>query len=126
MSKKFLLNPKAEGQVCKHPESGIAFLIRPISTEQHEELRKKSLKGDKTDFQKWGALYAVAAIAGWEPREGEDDTTVHDANGPVECSEDNLRVFGKNQCFNIMPWIAEKATGLNQFIAEEEAEAKNG
>ncbi|HQS59965.1 MAG: hypothetical protein B7Y56_03410 [Gallionellales bacterium 35-53-114] len=126
MSKKFLLNPKAEGQVCVHPESGIAFLIRPLSTEQHDDIRKKSMKSDKSlDFPKWGANYAVAAIAGWEPREGEDDAGVYDENGLVECNEANLKVFGRNQCLNIMTWVAEKATGLNQFIAVEEADAKN-
>lgn len=126
MSKKFLLNPKNEGQVHVHPESGISFRIRPITADQHDELRRKSLKEDKAlDFPKWGANYAVAAIADWNPREGHDDATVYDDKGPVECTEANLRVFGRNQCLNIIPWIVEKATGLNQFVIAEEAEAKN-
>lgn len=126
MSRKFLLNPKAEGQICKHPESGIAFRILPLNAEQHDDIRSQSLKADGTvDYPKWGERYAVAAIADWSPREGQDDSTVFDETGPVECNEANKRVFGRNQCATIMPWIANKATGLNQFVMDEETAAKN-
>jgi hypothetical protein len=126
MSKKFLLNPNAAGQICKHPESGIAFRILPVKADLHDEIRRKSLKADgAVDYPKWGGEYAVAAIADWSPREGQDDATVFDDNGPVECNEANKRIFGRNQCVTIMPWIANKATGLNQFLVDEETAAKN-
>lgn len=124
--KKFLLNPKAEGQICQHPESGIAFRILPVTSDQHDAIRNKALKADGTvDYPKWGEEYAAASIADWSPREGQNDATVYDDNGPVECTEANRRIFGKNQCVTIMPWIAKKATGLNQFVIDEETAAKN-
>lgn len=119
MSVKLLLNPKAEAQPCVHPDTGITFMVRPVSPDKHEEIRRKSLKNDRTlDVAKWGANFAVEAIAGW----GDE---VGDANGPVECNEANLRTFGRQQAVNIMPWIIDQAEGLNQFRVEEETAAKN-
>lgn len=119
MTIKLLLNPAADAKDCIHPETGITFSIRPVSPEQHEKLRRESLNQDKTlNIRKWGENYAVAAIAGW----GDE---VGDANGPVECSEANLRTFGRNQAINIMPWVIDQATSLDQFRIAEEAEAKN-
>lgn len=119
MSVKLLLNPAAEAKSCVHPDTGITFLIRAVSPEKYNELRGQSLNKDRTlDIGKWGANFAVEAIEGW----GDE---VGDANGPVECNEANLRTFGKNQAINIIPWVIEQATGLDQFRIDEEVAAKN-
>lgn len=116
---KLLLNPAAAAKPCIEPQTGVKFMIRPISPEQHEKLRRASTDEDHTlNIRKWGENYAVAAIAGW----GEE---VGDANGPVECNEANLRTFGANQAYNIMPWVIERATSLDQFRVAEETAAKN-
>lgn len=119
MSVKLLLNPAAEARECTHEETGITFLIRPISPGQYDDIRRKSLNQEKTlNIAKWGENFAAAAIAGW----GDE---VGDANGPLECTEANARLFGKQQAVNIMPWIIERATSLDHFRTQEEAAAKN-
>ncbi len=119
MSVKLLLNPAAEAQACVHPDTGITFMVRPVPPEKYDEIRRASLNKDKAlDVAKWGANFAVAAISDW----GDE---VGDKNGPLPCDEANLRTFGRNQAVNIMPWIVEQATSLDQFRAEEEDAAKN-
>lgn len=119
MSVKLLLNPVAEAKECIHPETGVRFMIRPITPEKHEEVRRASLNKERMlDTGKWGANYAVAAIADW-------DEQIGDANGPLPCTEENLRTFGRNQAFNIIPWIIEQATGLDQYRVDEVTAAKN-
>jgi hypothetical protein len=128
MSVKLLLNPAADSRKCLHPDTGINFYIRPISPEQYEEIRRKSLSKERTlETPKWGANFAVAAIAAWGPQSSDDENqnTVGDANGAAECNEANLRIFGRNQAINIMPWIIDQACSLDQFRIEEEAAAKN-
>lgn len=116
---KLLLNPAAETRACVEPQTGITFMIRPISPEQHEKIRRASLNADHSlNIRKWGENYAVAAISGW----GDE---VGDANGPVECNEANLRTFGANQAINLMPWVIDQATGIDQFRVTEETAAKN-
>lgn len=119
MAIKLLLNPAAAAKACTHRESGVTFMVRPIAPEQFEEIRSRSLDADKNrDIIKWSENFAVAAIADW----GND---IGDKNGPLPCTEDNLRTFGRNQAINIMPWVIDQATGLEQFRLEEEAAAKN-
>lgn len=120
MSVKLLLNPAAEAKEFTHPETGIKFTIRMITPSEHEAIRTESRNKSSgvLDMSKWGENYAVKAIADWGDGVG-------DKNGPLPCTKDNLRVFGRNQAVNIIPWIAEKATGLDQFRIEEEAAAKN-
>lgn len=125
---KLLLNPAAAAKPCIEPQTDVKFMIRPISPEQHEQIRSASTNEDHTlNIRKWGSNYAVAAIAGWGPQDESDknQNTVGDANGPVECNEANLRTFGANQAYNIMPWVIERATSLDQFRVAEETAAKN-
>ena len=119
MSVKLLLNPAAAARACVHPDTGITFMIRAISPEKYNEIRNRSVNKDRgLDISKWGANFAVEAIEDW----GDE---VGDATGPLPCSEDNLRTFGKNQAVNIMPWVIDQATGLEQFRLDEEVAAKN-
>lgn len=120
MSVKLLLNPAAAAQACLHAETGITFMIRAISPEKYDEIRRASLNKDKNlELTKWGANFAVAAIEGW----GEE---VGDENGPAACNEDNLRIFGSQQAVNIMPWVIERATSVDQFRLAEVGAAKKG
>jgi hypothetical protein len=120
MSVKLLLNPAADARACVHPDTGITFMVRPITPEQYEAIRRASLTKDKgLDIVKWGTNFAVAAIEGWGDGVG-------DSNGALECNEANLRTFGRNQALNIMPWIIDQACSLDQYRIEEEAAAKNG
>jgi len=119
MSVKLLLNPAADSRACVHPDTGVTFMVRPISPEQYDEIRRASLGKDRTlDSAKWGANFAVAAIEDW----GDE---IGDKNGPLPCTEENLRTFGRNQAINIMPWIIDQACSLDQFRIAEEANAKN-
>ena len=119
MAIKLLLNPAAEAKECIHPETGVKFTIRPINPAKQSEIRKASLgKNGEFDAAKWGANFAVEAIAGW-------DDQIGDATGPLECSDENKRTFGRNQAINIMPWIVDQATSLDQYRVEEETAAKN-
>lgn len=119
MNVKLLLNPAAADKECIHPETGIRFRIRPISPEEYDEIIERSQKKDKTlDFYKSREELAVAAIADW----GKD---VGDKSGPLDCTEANLRTFGRRQAINIMPWVISQATGLDQYRIEEEQAAKN-
>ena len=119
MSVKLLLNPAAAARACTHPDTGITFLIRAVSPDRYNELRKQSLNKDKNlEVGKWGANFAAAAIEDW----GDE---VGDASGPLPCTEENLRIFGKNQAINIIPWVIEQACSLDQFRIEEEVAAKN-
>lgn len=119
MSVKLLLNPAADAKECTEPQTKIKFMIRPIQPEQHENIRRDSLNEDGTlSVKKWGANYAAAAISGWGKEVG-------DANGPVECTEANLRTFGASHAINIMPWVIDRATSLDHFRVKEETDAKN-
>jgi hypothetical protein len=119
MAIKLLLNPAAEARDCRHAETGVHFSIRPITPEKFSELRKESLGRDGAlDLVKWSGNFAVAAIAGW-------DDQVGDAKGPMECTDHNKQLFGRNHAVNIMPWIIERATSLDQYRVDEEHAAKN-
>jgi hypothetical protein len=121
MSVKLLLNPAAEAKAFTHPETGITFHIRLVTPAEHEAIRAASRNKSSgvLDVSKWGENYAVKAIADW----GDE---VGDKTGPLPCNEANLRIFGRQQAVNIIPWIAEQATSLEQFRIEEETAAKNG
>ncbi|MDD4926939.1 MAG: hypothetical protein PHF58_10605 [Methylotenera sp.] len=121
MIKKLLINPAAEPKECTEPKTGIKFRIRAVSPELYDSLRAKSARPDHTlDVSKWGEEFADAAIAGW----GEE---ICDANGsPAECNEKNRRAYGRSHAVNIMPWIIDKASDLDQFRLAEEVEAKKG
>ena len=115
---KLLLNPASEAKWCTHDDTGARFNIRPIDPAKYEEIRRKSLRSDKSlDISRWGANFAAAAIADWEG--------VGSKIAPAECCEETLRIFGANQAVNIMPWVIEQATSLEQYRDEEEAAAKN-
>jgi hypothetical protein len=119
MAIKLLINPAAEARACIHPETGVEFMIRPISPEKYAAVRKASLDrhGD-LDMPKFGENMADAAIANW-------DDQIGDTNGPMECNEKNKRLFGRNHALNIMPWITDQATSLDQYRLDEEQAAKN-
>lgn len=117
MAVKLLLNPKADASRIEHPETGVAFTIRPVSPDKYAEIRRASMKEGALDLAKWGANFAVAALDGWEG--------VGDSSGELPCTDENKRTFGRNQAINIMPWVIEQATSLDRFRVEEEDAAKN-
>lgn len=115
---KLLLNPATEAQWEVHEETGASFKIRPIDPAQYDDLRRKSCRSDKTlDVAKWGANFAVAAIEEWDG--------IGDGNETAECSDANKALFGRKQAVNVMPWIVDRATSLDQYRIKEEDAAKN-
>jgi hypothetical protein len=115
---KLLLNPASEAQWNTHEESGARFKIRSINPAMHEEVRRKSLRSDGTlDISKWGGNYAVAAIEDWDG--------IGDSGSTAECNDANRQTFGRNQALNIMSWVVDKATSLDQYRVNEETAAKN-
>lgn len=118
MSIKLLLNPAAASKACTHPETGVTFMIKPLSPERYEEIRAASVKKYKDDFNKFRGELAVEVIDDW----GDE---IGDKGVPVPCDEANKRQFGRTHSVNIMPWIIDQACGLGHFIIEEETAAKN-
>ena len=103
-------------------DSGATFTIKPMSAEKHSALRGSCLskKTGEVDPIEFGAKAAVAIIVSW--------TGVGKNKDDGECQAHDVakKQFGKRFAYTLMPWLIEEAMELDQALAAEMEDAKNG
>lgn len=118
---KVSLKPQQETFDAIHPDTGIAFTLRPISPRKYQELQGKSRdKKGEINPVTFAANVAEYAISGWGTEEDE-----HRVDADCGCIE-SRRTFGEQFAFTIMPWITNQAMDIDRHIQEEVGEAKKG
>lgn len=116
-----LLNPREAKSWRTHPESGASFLILPadsIAQNDIEARAKKAAAEQGGEF--FGHLARIVAA-----ERVDDWTGVGGPDGPLPCTPENRAQLARVHENTIMPWLVREVRDLGNFIAQEDAAAKN-